>query len=164
MKFQIDLIPGAAPVARAPYRLAPSEMKELSDQLKELSNKGFIRPSSLPWGAPITYPILGSYRFISPSVELTQKASLFEEGTPRLYKPSTNPILGRCGIVTIPHPLKNQRPRWSQLCWSWLAPLFGSKPPLHRPPLRARWSWICCSRLAPSLSPSHHSIGHHSEC
>ncbi|GJS45619.1 putative reverse transcriptase domain-containing protein [Tanacetum coccineum] len=47
----IDLIPGAAPVARAPYRLAPSEMKELSDQLKELSDKGFIRPSSSPWGA-----------------------------------------------------------------------------------------------------------------
>ncbi|GJZ07737.1 putative reverse transcriptase domain-containing protein [Tanacetum coccineum] len=44
----IDLIPGAAPVARAPYRLAPSEMKELSDQLQELSDKGFIRPSSSP--------------------------------------------------------------------------------------------------------------------
>ncbi|GJV19054.1 putative reverse transcriptase domain-containing protein [Tanacetum coccineum] len=50
VEFQIDLIPGAAPVARAPYRLAPSEMKELSDQLKELSNKGFIRPSSSLWG------------------------------------------------------------------------------------------------------------------
>nr|GEY77271.1 putative reverse transcriptase domain-containing protein [Tanacetum cinerariifolium] len=49
VEFQIDLIPGAAPVARAPYRLAPSEMKELSDQLKELSEKGFIRPSSSPW-------------------------------------------------------------------------------------------------------------------
>ncbi|GJV46517.1 putative reverse transcriptase domain-containing protein [Tanacetum coccineum] len=48
----IDLIPGAAPVARAPYRLAPSKMKELSDQLQELSNKGFIRPSSSHWGAP----------------------------------------------------------------------------------------------------------------
>ncbi|GKB13190.1 putative reverse transcriptase domain-containing protein [Tanacetum coccineum] len=43
VEFQIDLIPGAAPVARAPYRLAPSEMKELSDQLKELSDKGFIK-------------------------------------------------------------------------------------------------------------------------
>ncbi|GJZ38856.1 putative reverse transcriptase domain-containing protein [Tanacetum coccineum] len=53
VEFQIDLIPGAAPVARAPYRLAPSEMKELLDQLQELSDKGFIRPSSLPWGAPI---------------------------------------------------------------------------------------------------------------
>nr|GFA78341.1 putative reverse transcriptase domain-containing protein [Tanacetum cinerariifolium] len=51
--FQIDLIPGAAPVARAPYRLAPPEMKELSEQLKELSDKGFIRPSSSPWGASI---------------------------------------------------------------------------------------------------------------
>ncbi|GJY61489.1 putative reverse transcriptase domain-containing protein [Tanacetum coccineum] len=46
VEFQIDLIPGAAPVARAPYRLAPSEMKELSEQLQELSDKGFIRPSS----------------------------------------------------------------------------------------------------------------------
>ncbi|GJU64720.1 putative reverse transcriptase domain-containing protein [Tanacetum coccineum] len=44
VEFQIDLIPGAALVARAPYRLSSSEMKELSDQLKELSNKGFIRP------------------------------------------------------------------------------------------------------------------------
>ncbi|GJX93618.1 putative reverse transcriptase domain-containing protein [Tanacetum coccineum] len=45
VEFQIDLIPGAAPVARAPYRLTPFEMKELSEQLKELSDKGFIRPS-----------------------------------------------------------------------------------------------------------------------
>ncbi|GJU35299.1 putative reverse transcriptase domain-containing protein [Tanacetum coccineum] len=43
VEFQIDLVPGAAPVARAPYRLAPSEMKELSEQLKELSDKGFIK-------------------------------------------------------------------------------------------------------------------------
>nr|GEX58005.1 hypothetical protein [Tanacetum cinerariifolium] len=42
----IDLIPGAAPIARAPYRLDPSEMKELSEQLQELSDKGFIRPRS----------------------------------------------------------------------------------------------------------------------
>ncbi|GKG20135.1 hypothetical protein Tco_0379936, partial [Tanacetum coccineum] len=49
VEFHIDLIPGAAPVARAPYRLDPSKMKELSDQLQELSNKGFIRPSSSPW-------------------------------------------------------------------------------------------------------------------
>ncbi|GKA28129.1 putative reverse transcriptase domain-containing protein [Tanacetum coccineum] len=50
VEFQIDLIPGAAPVARAPYRLAPSEMKELSDQLKELSDKGFIRTQFLTFG------------------------------------------------------------------------------------------------------------------
>nr|GEZ37931.1 hypothetical protein [Tanacetum cinerariifolium] len=46
VEFQINLIPGAAPVARAPYRLAPSEMQELSNQLKELADRGFIRPSS----------------------------------------------------------------------------------------------------------------------
>ncbi|GJX67436.1 hypothetical protein Tco_0303163 [Tanacetum coccineum] len=55
VEFQIDLVSGAAPVARAPYRLAPSEMKELSKQLKELSDKGFIRPSSFPWGAPVLF-------------------------------------------------------------------------------------------------------------
>ncbi|GJS49718.1 putative reverse transcriptase domain-containing protein [Tanacetum coccineum] len=48
-------MPGAAPVARAPYRLDPSEMKELSDQLKEISDKGFIRPSSSPWGVPVLF-------------------------------------------------------------------------------------------------------------
>ncbi|GJZ41590.1 putative reverse transcriptase domain-containing protein, partial [Tanacetum coccineum] len=48
VKFQIDLVPGAAPISRAPYRLASSEMKELSDQLQELSDKGFIGPSSSP--------------------------------------------------------------------------------------------------------------------
>nr|GFD27272.1 putative reverse transcriptase domain-containing protein [Tanacetum cinerariifolium] len=42
VEFQIDLVHGAAPVAQAPYRLAPSEMKELAEQLKELSDKGFI--------------------------------------------------------------------------------------------------------------------------
>ncbi|GJV18903.1 putative reverse transcriptase domain-containing protein [Tanacetum coccineum] len=46
-------IPGAAPVARAPYRLAPAEMQELSTQLQELSDRRFIRPSSSPWGAPV---------------------------------------------------------------------------------------------------------------
>nr|GFA45630.1 putative reverse transcriptase domain-containing protein [Tanacetum cinerariifolium] len=55
VEFQIDLIPRAAPVARAPYRLAPSEMKKLSEQLQELSDKGFIRPSSSPWGAPVLF-------------------------------------------------------------------------------------------------------------
>ncbi|GJS38201.1 reverse transcriptase domain-containing protein [Tanacetum coccineum] len=55
VEFQIDLVPGAAPVARAPYRLAPSEMKELAEQLQELSDKGFIRPNSSPWGAPVLF-------------------------------------------------------------------------------------------------------------
>ncbi|GJX74376.1 putative reverse transcriptase domain-containing protein [Tanacetum coccineum] len=55
VEFQIDLMPGSAPVARAPYRLAPPEMKDLLEQLQELSDKGFIRPSSSPWGAPVLF-------------------------------------------------------------------------------------------------------------
>ncbi|GJS31560.1 putative reverse transcriptase domain-containing protein [Tanacetum coccineum] len=55
VEFQIDLIPGAAPVAQAPYRLAPSEMQELSNQLQELADRGFIRPSTSPWGAPVLF-------------------------------------------------------------------------------------------------------------
>ncbi|GJS73548.1 putative reverse transcriptase domain-containing protein [Tanacetum coccineum] len=53
VEFRIDLVPGAAPVARAPYRLAPSEMRELSIQLQELLKKGFIHPSLSLWGAPV---------------------------------------------------------------------------------------------------------------
>ncbi|GJT55817.1 putative reverse transcriptase domain-containing protein, partial [Tanacetum coccineum] len=55
VEIHIELIPRAAPVARAPYSLAPAEMKELADNRKELSDKGFIRPSSSPWGAPILF-------------------------------------------------------------------------------------------------------------
>nr|GEZ01248.1 putative reverse transcriptase domain-containing protein [Tanacetum cinerariifolium] len=102
IEFQIDLIPGAAPVARAPYRLAPFEMKELSKQLQKLSDKGFIRPSSSPRGAPvlfvkkkdgsfrmcIDYRLAGYYqRFIKgfskigkSVTELTQKGIKFDWG------------------------------------------------------------------------------------
>nr|GEW45716.1 putative reverse transcriptase domain-containing protein [Tanacetum cinerariifolium] len=95
VEFQIDLIPSAAPVARAPYRLAPYKMKELSYQLQELSNKGFIRPSSSPWGAPVLFVkkkdgscLAGYYqRFIEgfskiakPMTKLTQKKVIFDWG------------------------------------------------------------------------------------
>ncbi|GJR55755.1 putative reverse transcriptase domain-containing protein [Tanacetum coccineum] len=55
IEFRIELTPGAMPVAKSPYRLAPSELEELSGQLKELQDKGFIRPSSSPWGAPVLF-------------------------------------------------------------------------------------------------------------
>nr|GEX31773.1 reverse transcriptase domain-containing protein [Tanacetum cinerariifolium] len=55
IEFRIDLIPGALPVVKSPYRLAPSKMSELSSQLKELQEKGFIRPSHSPWGAPVLF-------------------------------------------------------------------------------------------------------------
>nr|GFD00592.1 putative reverse transcriptase domain-containing protein [Tanacetum cinerariifolium] len=48
VEFRIDLIHGAMPVAKSPYRFAPTEMQELANQLKELQDKGFIRPSSSP--------------------------------------------------------------------------------------------------------------------
>ncbi|GJY05487.1 reverse transcriptase domain-containing protein [Tanacetum coccineum] len=74
VEFQIDLVPGAAPVVRAPYRLAPSEMQELSVQLQELSNKGFIRPSSSPWGAPVLFVKKkdGSFRMCIDYTELNK--------------------------------------------------------------------------------------------
>nr|GEY56326.1 hypothetical protein [Tanacetum cinerariifolium] len=55
VEFKIELVPDAAPVVRAPYRLAPSELKELSYQLMELSEKGFIHLISSPWGAPVLF-------------------------------------------------------------------------------------------------------------
>ncbi|GJX80618.1 putative reverse transcriptase domain-containing protein [Tanacetum coccineum] len=79
VEFQIDLVPGAAPVARAPYRLAPSEMKELSEQLQELSDKGFIRPSSSPWGAPVLFVKKkdGSFRMCIDYRELNKLTDKF---------------------------------------------------------------------------------------
>ncbi|XP_073035270.1 uncharacterized protein [Primulina eburnea] len=52
VEFVIELSPGTAPISKTPYRMAPTEMKELKNQLQELLDKGFIRPSSSPWGAP----------------------------------------------------------------------------------------------------------------
>ncbi|GJZ83089.1 putative reverse transcriptase domain-containing protein [Tanacetum coccineum] len=67
VEFQINLIPRVAPVARAPYTLAPSEMQELFNQLQELANRGFIRPSTSPWGALILFVKKkeGSFRMCS---------------------------------------------------------------------------------------------------
>ncbi|GJW25577.1 putative reverse transcriptase domain-containing protein [Tanacetum coccineum] len=55
VEFKINCTGACNLLARAPYRLAPSELKELADQLQELSEKGFIRPSSSPWGAPVLF-------------------------------------------------------------------------------------------------------------
>ncbi|GJU58205.1 hypothetical protein Tco_1235971 [Tanacetum coccineum] len=55
VEFHIDLVPGVTSVAKSPYRLAPSEMQELSGQLQELQDKGFIRPSHSPWRAPVLF-------------------------------------------------------------------------------------------------------------
>nr|GEZ78366.1 transposon Ty3-G Gag-Pol polyprotein [Tanacetum cinerariifolium] len=74
VEFRIDLVPGAAPVARAPYRLEQSEMKELADQLQELTDKGFIGPSSSPWGALVLFvkKMNGSFRMCIDYRELNK--------------------------------------------------------------------------------------------
>ncbi|WVZ97932.1 hypothetical protein U9M48_043432 [Paspalum notatum var. saurae] len=55
VEFRIDLVPGTAPVSKRPYRMAPDELKELKTQLQEQLDKGFIRPSSSPWGYPALF-------------------------------------------------------------------------------------------------------------
>nr|GEZ31117.1 reverse transcriptase domain-containing protein [Tanacetum cinerariifolium] len=103
-------VPGAAPVARAPYRLAPLGMKDLSEQLKELSDKGFIRPSFLTMGSssPICQKKDGSFRMcidyrelnkltdekehkedLRQILELLKKEKLFIEGFSKVARPMT---------------------------------------------------------------------------
>nr|GFC69018.1 hypothetical protein [Tanacetum cinerariifolium] len=55
VEFNIELIPGAEPISKAPYHMAPVELKELKDQLQELLERGFIFPSVSPWGAPVLF-------------------------------------------------------------------------------------------------------------
>ncbi|GKF82809.1 hypothetical protein Tco_0244465, partial [Tanacetum coccineum] len=72
VELHIDLIPGAMSVAKSPYRLAPTELQELSNQLKELQDKGFIRPISSLWGAPVFF---GSFRMCIDCRELIKLLS-----------------------------------------------------------------------------------------
>jgi hypothetical protein len=55
VEFYIDLIPGTAPIAKRPYHMAPTELAELKLQIAELQQKGYIHPSSSPWGAPVLF-------------------------------------------------------------------------------------------------------------
>ncbi|KAA0040721.1 DNA/RNA polymerases superfamily protein [Cucumis melo var. makuwa] len=55
IEFTIELLPGTAAISHTPYRMAPSELKELKMQLQELVDNGYIRPSVLPWGAPVLF-------------------------------------------------------------------------------------------------------------
>jgi len=55
IEFIIELLPGTAPIAKRPYRMWVNELEELKKQIKELQDKGFIRPSSSPWGAPVIF-------------------------------------------------------------------------------------------------------------
>ena len=53
--FAIEVLSDTKPISIPPYRMAPAELKELKEQLKDLLEKGFIRPSSSPWGAPVLF-------------------------------------------------------------------------------------------------------------
>jgi hypothetical protein len=55
VEFYIDLLPGTTPIAKRPYRMAPTELAELKLQIVELQQKGSIRPISSPWGAPLLF-------------------------------------------------------------------------------------------------------------
>ncbi|KAB2636644.1 S ribonuclease [Pyrus ussuriensis x Pyrus communis] len=55
MEFTIELLPGTNPISLTPYRMAPAELRELKVQLQELVDKGFIQPSTSPWGAPVLF-------------------------------------------------------------------------------------------------------------
>src|SRR3954468_3395535 len=55
VEFIVDLMPGTAPISRRPYKMAPRELGELKIQLEALLTKGFIRPSSSPWGCPVLF-------------------------------------------------------------------------------------------------------------
>src|SRR3954467_7284705 len=55
VEFIVDLLPGTAPISRRPYRMAPHELAELKTQLEALLDKGFVRPSSSPWGCPVLF-------------------------------------------------------------------------------------------------------------
>ena len=55
IEFCIDVVPGIDSISMPPYRMAPAKLKELNEQLKELLDQGFIRPSTSPWGAPVLF-------------------------------------------------------------------------------------------------------------
>ncbi|GKA19327.1 putative reverse transcriptase domain-containing protein [Tanacetum coccineum] len=94
-KFCIDLIPGATSVAKSPYRLAPSEMQELSEQLQELQDEGFIRPSHSPWGVPVLFVkkkdgsmrLYGHFQFTVMPFGLTNAPAVFMDLMNRVCKP-----------------------------------------------------------------------------
>nr|GEY68534.1 hypothetical protein [Tanacetum cinerariifolium] len=86
VEFQIDLILGAAQIARVPYRLAHSKMQELSDQLQELADRGFIRPSTSSWGSPVLFVKKkdGSFRMCIDYQELNKLTVKNRNPLPRI--------------------------------------------------------------------------------
>src|SRR5919202_4415189 len=86
VEYKIELVPGATPVAKAPYRLAPSEIREVMTQIQDLLDRGFIRPSSSPWGAPVLFVKKkdGSRRMCIDYRELNKKTVKNKYPLPRI--------------------------------------------------------------------------------
>ncbi|XP_071739537.1 uncharacterized protein [Rutidosis leptorrhynchoides] len=90
VEYRIDLMPGSTPVAKAPYRLAPSEIRDMMMQIQDLLDRGFIRPSSSPWGAPVLFVkkkdryyrrfIKDFSKIAGPLTKLTRKDVSFQWG------------------------------------------------------------------------------------
>ncbi|GJR68384.1 putative reverse transcriptase domain-containing protein [Tanacetum coccineum] len=114
VEFCIDLIPVATPIAKSPYRLVPSEMQELSEQLQELQDKGFIRPSHSPWGAPVLFVKKkdGSFHMCIDYRELNKLTIKNPYPLPRiddlLTKLSKKPLLSRVDLRSGYHQLRVQ--------------------------------------------------------
>ncbi|XP_012828508.1 PREDICTED: uncharacterized protein LOC105949735 [Erythranthe guttata] len=68
IEFEINLIPGSAPISKAPYRMAPLELKELKDQIQDLINKKFVRPIFSPWSAPQELTSFSTHVKAPPSI------------------------------------------------------------------------------------------------
>ncbi|CAH9119792.1 unnamed protein product [Cuscuta europaea] len=86
VEFSIDLMPGTAPISKAPYRMAPKEMQELKEQLQDLLEKGYIKPSVSPWGAPVLFVKKkdGSLRLCVDYRELNQATNKNKYPLPRI--------------------------------------------------------------------------------
>nr|GEY32214.1 putative reverse transcriptase domain-containing protein [Tanacetum cinerariifolium] len=110
VEFQIDLVPGVAPVAWAPYRLAPVEVKELADQLQEISDKGFIRPSSSPCGASVLFIKKkdGSFRMCIDYRELNKLTVKNHEATTSLAITLLDDLLIAIGMIALRILIKDE--------------------------------------------------------
>ncbi|EOY31837.1 DNA/RNA polymerases superfamily protein [Theobroma cacao] len=101
LEFPIDLLPGTAPISIPPYRMALAELKELKVQLQDLADKGFIRPSISPWGAPVLFLRIkeqdvpktafrtryGHYEFLVMPFGLTNAPAVFTDLMNRVFHP-----------------------------------------------------------------------------